>query len=400
MSPGTSGQSLVHAPLGGRYVNGFMKVVLAFAALFVVLVTYRYAFGLASVTNLNDGYPWGLWIALDVVVGTALGCGGYAVAILVYVMNKGHYHPLVRPAVLTSLLGYVMGAVGVMVDLGRVWEMWKVPVFFWRWSSSPQLEVALCIMAYCFVLAIEMSPALFERLEKEGTGKVRSFSAGALKWIEKGLPFILALGLLLPTMHQSSLGTMMLLTGPKLHALWFTSWLPFLFLLSALVMGYGIVVCEASFSSWAFDRPRETKMLARLSKAALGVALFFAVFRVAEIAWSGELGLVLGPKGFWFVLEVLLHLVPVVILASAARRASATWQARAGFLLVAAGTLFRVNTYLIAFQPGDHFSYFPAVPEILVTLGAFAIEIAIYVYAVRRFPILAGQPVAPASPAR
>jgi Ni/Fe-hydrogenase subunit HybB-like protein len=386
MSHGT----LTHAPLGGRYFNGFMKVVVALSALFLALVTYRYAFGLGAVTNLNNGYPWGIWIAFDVVVGTALGCGGYAVAILVYVMNNGRYHPLIRPAVLTSLLGYVMGAVGVMVDLGRVWEMWKVPTFFWRWTSSPQLEVALCIMAYCFVLAIEMSPALFERLEKEGRGGVRKFAAGALGFLEKSLPFVLALGVLLPTMHQSSLGTMMLLVGPKLHALWSTSWLPFLFLLSALVMGYGIVVCEAAFSGWAFDRPRETRMLARLSKAALGIGLFFVLFRVAEVAWAGELGLVLGPKGGWFVLEVLVHLAAVVILASAARRASAVWQTRAGFLMVAGGTLYRVNTYLVAFQPGAHFSYFPAIPEMLITIGAFATEIAIYVYAVRRFPILAG----------
>jgi Ni/Fe-hydrogenase subunit HybB-like protein len=396
MSHGT----LQHAPLGGRYFNGFMKGVIALAALFLALVTWRYANGLGSVTNLNDGYPWGIWIALDVVVGTALGCGGYAVAILVYVMNNGRYHPLVRPAVLTSLLGYVMGAVGVMVDLGRVWEMWKVPTYFWRWTSSPQLEVALCIMAYCFVLAIEMSPALFERLEREGKGKWKSFSTSALRWLEKSLPFVLALGVLLPTMHQSSLGTMMLLVGQKLHPLWFTSWLPFLFLLSALVMGYGIVVCEAAFSSWAFDRPRETRMLARLSKVALGVALFFALFRIGEVAWSGELGLVRGRMGFWFVLEVLLHLAPVVILASAARRASATWQTRAGFLLVAGGTLYRVNTYLIAFQPGEHFSYFPAVPEMLITMGAFALEIAIYVYAVRRFPILAGHTAHAPAPAR
>jgi Ni/Fe-hydrogenase subunit HybB-like protein len=396
MSHGT----LQHAPLGGRYTNAFMKGVLVFVALFLALVTWRYANGLGSVTNLNDGYPWGIWIAFDVVVGTALGCGGYAVAILVYVMNKGRYHPLVRPAVLTSLLGYVMGAVGVMIDLGRVWEMWKVPTFFWRWTSSPQLEVALCIMCYCGVLAIEASPALFERLEKEGKGKWKSFSTSALRWLEKSLPFVLALGVLLPTMHQSSLGTMMLLVGQKLHPLWFTSWLPFLFLVSALVMGYGIVVCEAAFSGWAFDRPRETRMLARLSKVALGVALFFALFRIGEVAWSGELGLVRGRMGFWFVLEILLHLAPVVILATAARRASASWQTRAGFLLVAGGTLYRVNTYLVAFQPGEHFSYFPAVPEMLITMGAFATEIAIYVYAVRRFPILAGHTAHAPAPAR
>ena len=384
--------SLTHEPLGGSYWNKLTRVLVAFAALAAVLVAWRFLFGLGSVANVHDGYPWGIWIALDVVVGTALGCGGYAVALLVYVLNKGKYHPLVRPAVLTSLLGYGMGVLGVIVDLGRPWELWKVPLFFWRWGGSPQLEVALCISAYLIVLLVEASPALFERLAKEQKGSLRSFSEKALHGIEKALPFILALGVLLPSMHQSSLGTMMLLTGPKLHALWFTTWLPFLFLVSSLVMGYGIVVVESTFSAWAFKRKPETEMLARLSKVALGVGAFWALFRVAEVAWSGELGLVAGPKGAWFVLEVALHLAAVVVLASAARRASGMWQARAGMLLVAGGALYRVNSYLIAFQPGGHFSYFPAVPEMAITVGLFSAEVALYIWAVRRFPILAGHP--------
>ena len=191
---------------------------------------WRFFAGLGAVSNLNDGYPWGIWIAFDVVIGTALGCGGYAVALLVYILNKGEYHPLVRPAVLTSLLGYGLAVLAVTVDLGRFWELWKVPVFFWRWSHSPQLEVALCVASTCSCCrsssrrpssrsggraptrACGPSP-------RRASASSRSPSSGS--WRS---------GLLLPTMHQSSLGTMMLLTGPKLHPLWFTPWLPLLFL--------------------------------------------------------------------------------------------------------------------------------------------------------------------------
>ena len=179
--------------------------------------------------------------------GTALGCGGYAVALLVYILNKGEYHPLVRPAVLTSLLGYGLAVLAVTVDLGRFWELWKVPVFFWRWSHSPQLEVALCVAAYVFVLLVELSPAFFEKwrteprhgpavLRREGP-RASSTRTSSGSWRS---------GILLPTMHQSSLGTMMLLPGPKLHPLWFTPWLPFLFLVNCVLMGYGVVVCEAT----------------------------------------------------------------------------------------------------------------------------------------------------------
>jgi Ni/Fe-hydrogenase subunit HybB-like protein len=382
----------VHEPVGGSFWTRGTRILVALVALGAVALAWRFAFGLRAVANVHDGYPWGIWIALDVVVGTALGCGGYAVALLVYVLNRGRYHPLVRPAVLTSLLGYTVGALAVVVDLGRWWELWKVPVYFWRWSGSPQLEVALCIMAYVLVLAIEASPALLEKVERGGDPRRRERAAAWLSRLERLFPFLLALGVLLPTMHQSSLGTMMLLAGPRLHPLWFSSWLPFLFLVSSLVMGYGIVVAEAAFSARAFGRPRETAMLTSLSKVAMAVGGFWALFRLAEVAWSGELGRVAGPKGAWFVAEVALHLAAAVILLSAARRADPVWQTRAALLLVAGGALYRVDSYLVAFQPGAHFSYFPALPEMAITVGLFAAEIALYVWAVRRFPILAGRP--------
>src|SRR5215467_3061618 len=121
--------------------------------------------GLGATTALNDGYPLGLWIAFDVVTGTALACGGYAVAILVYVFNRGRYHALVRPALLTSALGYSLAGFGVFLDIGRWWAIWKVPVYFWHWNfNSTLLEVALCIMTYVVVLWIELSPAFLERV--------------------------------------------------------------------------------------------------------------------------------------------------------------------------------------------------------------------------------------------
>lgn len=382
--------STIHAPVGGTYLTRTTRWLLLLATLGAIAVVWRFANGLAAVSNLNDGYPWGIWIALDVIVGTALGCGGYAVALLVYVMNRGRYHPLVRPAVLTSLLGYGLAVIAVTIDLGRPWGLWKVPTHFWRWTHSPQLEVALCVAAYVFVLMIEMSPALFEKWRDAGTGSLRDWGRKGIRFMEKALPWILALGILLPSMHQSSLGTMMLLPGPRLHALWFTPWLPFLFLVSSLVMGYGIVALEATFSARAFGRPRETAMLTRLAVPAMWVTGFFALFRIGEVALAGELGLVATGKGVAFLLEVLLHVAAVAVLLPAANRARPVWQARGGLLMVLGGAVYRVNTYLVAFQPGDHFRYFPALPELMITVGIFAAEIAIYVWAVRRFPILTG----------
>ena len=384
----------IHTPVAGPVWTRPFRWLLLVAGLGAAVAVWRFLFGIGAVTNLSNGYPWGVWIAFDVVVGTALGCGGYAVALLVYILNKGQYHPLVRPAVLTSLLGYGLAVLAVTVDLGRYWDLWKIPIYFWHWSHSPQLEVALCVMFYNFVLAVELSPALWEKMLQSPNPRRVAFARKALRFVNSNGVWIIALGVLLPTMHQSSLGTMMLLAGPRLHALWFTPWLPFLFLVSCLIMGYGIVVCEAAFAAKAFGRPRETEMLGKLSNVAKWVALFFVAFRLVEVALAGELALVATPLGAVYLAELAMHFAAAVILFSPVRRLDPVWQVRAGILLILAGVGFRINTYLVAFNPGAHYSYFPAVPELLVTIGFVAAELAIYLWAVKTFPILGGRTAA------
>ncbi len=387
-----SSHAHAHAPVGGELWTRPFRILVAIAALGGVMALWRFASGLAAVSNLNDGYPWGLWIAFDVVTGTALGCGGYAVALLVYILNKGQYHPLVRPAILTSLLGYGLAVVAVTIDLGRFWELWKVPVYFWRWSHSPQLEVALCVATYVAVLLVELSPAFFEKWRKSKDAGLRSFAEKGAGLVDKAMLFILALGILLPTMHQSSLGTMMLLPGPKLHPLWFTAWLPFLFLVNCIIMGFGVVVLESHGSASAFGVRRETGMLASLAKVAMGVAWFFVAFRVVDIALHGQLGALASWYGLAVLVELGLLVAGAVILMSDARRRRPRQQVLAALLLVLGGTVYRFNVYLVGFRPGSQWSYFPAVPELLITFGIVALEIALYVAAVRTFPILAGTP--------
>jgi Ni/Fe-hydrogenase subunit HybB-like protein len=325
-----------------------------------------------------------------VVTGTALGCGGYAVALLVYILNKGEYHPLVRPAVLTSLLGYGLAVIAVGIDLGRYWELWKVPVFAWRWTGSPQLEVALCVAAYVLVLFVELSPAAFEKWREAASSSLRTWSERGLRFMDRALIWILALGLLLPTMHQSSLGTMMLLPASKLHALWLTPWLPLLFLVNCIIMGYGAVVLEGHLASRYFGRKAETEMLGRLAKVAYYITLGWVVFRLLDVVVAGELGYLASGLGVVFLAETAVHGAALWMLGSEARRRRAGYQFRAAVLLILAGTFYRVNTYIVAFRPGEQWSYFPAVPELLVTFGIIALEVAIYIYAVRTFPILAG----------
>ncbi|MEN8005900.1 MAG: NrfD/PsrC family molybdoenzyme membrane anchor subunit [Candidatus Krumholzibacteriota bacterium] len=380
-------------PVGGRLMTPTTRVLLFVFMVGAALTVWRFAVGLGPATGLNDGYPWGLWIAFDVVTGTALACGGYAMALLVYIFNKGRYHPLVRPALLTSALGYSVAAVGIIIDVGRPWYIWKIPLKVGSWNlDSALLEVALCVMAYVMVLWIELSPAFLEKWRESGHTGLANFSRGLSKFMDKALIWFIALGLLLPTMHQSSLGSVIMLAGPRLHALWHTPWLPFLYLVSCISMGYAMVVMESTLSSRAFGRQREDRMLASLSGATSFTLFLFVVVRFVDLFLRGR-GPLLISEGYYsvmFWLETVLFLAPAVMLAGSRGTARIGNMFRAAMMIVLAGSLYRFDSYLVAFNPGPGWSYFPSVSETVITLGLVAMEIMVFIMLVRSFPILSG----------
>ena len=377
--------------VGGPVVTRPFRWLSAFVAIAGALILYRLATGLGQITAMNDGYPWGLWIAFDVVTGTALACGGYSVALLVYVLNRGRYHPMIRPAILTSALGYTLAGLGVGLDVGRWWTIWRVPLFFWRWNlNSVLLEVALCIMAYFLVVWIELSPAFLEKAQESRNPRLRAFADRALPIVNKGLLWVIALGILLPTMHQSSLGALMLIAGPRLHPLWNTGWLPLLFLLSCIGMGYAAVVFEAALSSWLFKREPAREMLAGLGRAIIPCTAIYLVLRIGDLAVRGQIGALFAFDLYsvMALVELALALGAGLMLVGDARRRRLGNLFRAAMLLMLAGSVFRFDTYLVAFRPGAHWSYFPSVTEILVTTGLVAGEIMLYIAIVKLFPII------------
>ena len=368
--------------LNTKVVTKPFLVLAALAAVAIILIIYRYIAGLGAITNLSDGYPWGLWITYDVLVGTALGCGGYAMAILVYVFNRWEYHPVVRSAVLTSVFGYSLAGLAIFLDIGRYWNGYKL---FLPWQvnfSSVLVEVALCIAAYVVVLWIELLPAILEGYP----GNAKAIETR--RRLERWLPVIAAVGILLPTMHQSSLGTLMVIAGHKLSPLWQTSLLPLFFLLSAIAMGFAVTVFESTLSSIAFKRPFETPMLSKLARVMAWVVAVYLVLRLADLLFRGAPVFTSGFLSFMFILENLFYLAPVVIMASLSLRSDLRFLFLGSCSLILAGSLYRFNAFLIGFNPGPGWRYFPAVPEILITLGLVAIELMAYLYFVKRFPVL------------
>lgn len=377
-------------PLFTRPVLALMTL----AALALGLVVWRFLVGLGQSTALNDGYPWGLWIAFDVVTGSALACGGYALVLLVYILNRGEYHPLVRPALVTSAFGYTIAGFSVMIDIGRPWLAWKLPLF-WHWNlSSVLLEVALCIMAYTLVLWLELTPAFLERARGSKVSWVQKIGEKWLPFVRKNLVWVAALGVLLPTMHQSGLGTLVLLSGPRLHPLWNTIMLPLLFLISCIAMGFGMVVFESALSARLLGRKPDIDMLAGLGSVMRPVLYLYLWTRLIDLVVRKQMSelFAFDTYSIMSLIELGLFLAPLALLREEWQRRNLRTLFRASMLMLLGGALYRFDVFLLAFQPGPQWSYFPSVTETLVSLGLVAGEVVGYILIIRTFPILAGQP--------
>lgn len=374
------------APRGGSLLNATTLVCGVLIAIMVTFLLVRFAFGLASVTNVNDGYSWGIWVVIDVMVGSALACGGFSVALLVYIFNKGQYHPLVRPALLGSLFGYTLAGTGIFVDLGRWWNFWHI---FWPSYSNPNsvmFEVAVCVTAYIVVMWIEFSPVFLEKL---GMKDVR-------QKLNKLLFFFIALGVLLPMMHQSSLGTMLVVMGSQVNPLWQTPLQPVIYLLTAIVIGYGVVLFESCVASSAYRLKIETHLLDPLAKIMLGVLALYLVVRVADLtvrgAWSGAFEPSWVTLSFW--VENIGFIAPFFLIGTVHARRNPARLFLAGIAIMVGGVLLRLNGFMIGYghHTGSGWTYFPSFGEIMVTTGMFAIEVLGYIIITRRFPVLPREP--------
>jgi Ni/Fe-hydrogenase subunit HybB-like protein len=386
----------VERPVGGPLWTGGMKILVALIAVALVTVAVRMFLGLGSVTALSDAYPWGIWKPLNVVTFTGVAAGAYAVGTLCYVFNKGEYHPFVRSAVLAGAMGYTLAGTSVVVDLGRWWNLWVVmwpPIYQ---LNSVLLEVAICVTLYMAVLWVEVVPAVLEGLSTSRYEVLRGVSAKYLPPLKKALPFIIALAMLLPTMHQSSLGGLYMITPTKLHPLWHTYWLPGLFLISCWTMGAGGVVLMEMMTTWIWPRRTDEKLLAKLMGVVRwGVVLYLAV-RFADLFVSGRLQQALAmPRAgfyfFWFGLEIAANVAVVALFATERQRRNPGVLFGGACLLVFAGALYRFDTYLTGYMPTKAGAvYFPSIWEITNSIGWAAIGVAVYVVVAKRFPILAG----------
>jgi Ni/Fe-hydrogenase subunit HybB-like protein len=360
-----------------KWKFGFWRVVLAVILVSGVAATVvRFTKGLGGATHLSDAFPWGLWVGFDVLCGVGLAAGGFTVTAAVHIFHIDRFKPIVRPAVLTAFLGYLLVIVGLAFDLGKPWNIWH-PIVMWN-HHSVMFEVAWCVTLYTAVLALEFSPMLFERLRwKRAVRTIRLFT----------IPLVVA-GVLLSTLHQSSLGSLFLIVPSKLHPLWYTPWLPVLFFVSSVVVGCAMVMFESFMSRRAFGRELEFPILVDLGRVALVGLIVYAELRFLDLYSRGALVHLMEPTEttFLFLLEILLLVaLPVTLLAIPKVRMQPRGLFVACTSTVLGFILNRLNVSITGMQGAG--SYFPHWMEIAVSLSIVGVGFAIFGLAARYLPI-------------
>jgi Ni/Fe-hydrogenase subunit HybB-like protein len=363
-----------------RVVLGIILMAGAYAAIL------RFSRGLGATTNLSDSFPWGLWVGFDVLCGVMMAAGGFTLTATVYIFNLKEFKPIVRPTVLTAFLGYVLVVVALLFDLGRGYRIWH-PLVMWN-PRSVMFEVAWCVTLYTTVLALEFAPIVFERLR---LAKLLSIQRTI------SIPLVIA-GVLLSTLHQSSLGSLYLIVPSKLHPLWYSPLLPLFFFLSSICVGLAMTIFESSVSARVFGKQLELSLLVKLGRTLLVVLAVYAALRFQDLHDRDVLHLLkhAGYETALFYLEVILGLLlPIALLAIPKVRESAQGLYVSAVLVVLGFITNRLNVSITGMETSAGLHYLPRWTEIAITASIVAAAFAVFGLAVKYLPIFP-----PARPSR
>jgi len=363
--------------------------LLAFMGIAFVIAMVRYASGIGAISNLGNSYPWGFWISFDLFTGVAISSGGFLIAATVYILELKQFKPLLRPSILTAFLGYIMVVVALLVDLGHPERIWYMLIHMN--GTSVLLEIGICVMTYLTVLAIEFAPVLFEGLKWQKAAQTIH------RYI---MPFVI-LGVVLSTLHQSSLGSLLLIQPAKLYPLWWTPILPVLFFTSAITIGLGMVILESSLSARYFKRGLETSLLEKLARVIPIVLAIYLVIKFSQLTISGDLKYLFtsGLMSVLFWAEILIGAVIPIVLFSIKRIRQSDTGLLAGAIILLLGMIlnrfdvswFAVKhpdplTYIPTFM-ANNVHYIPSLPEVLVSVGIFSAGILAFGLAVKYLPV-------------
>ncbi|MGE5110179.1 MAG: NrfD/PsrC family molybdoenzyme membrane anchor subunit [Acidobacteriaceae bacterium] len=354
------------------------------------LVTYRELAGLGPVSGMNDAYAWGIWKTFNVMTLTGLGSGAFSVGMTAYLFGRWRLHSVMRTACLTSLLAYISGMTLLAVDVGRPWNMYLV-LMPWKWNyHSPLLEVAVCMPLYAmFPLFLENIPPVLEWLH-EARPSARPIVEKATAIMAKFYPLVVGLAYILPAMHQSSLGALMLLAGDRVHPLWQTPFLPLLYVWAAAFMGFSCVAGTLLFCTLMWKRPMDLDVLREMGRITCYIIIAWLVFRFSDILFSGKLGLTFqfNQYAVLFWIEMVILTLAAITLWDSAKLKNARMMFHAHLIAAIGGMMYRFDPTTLAFNPKSGAIYFPTAMEILVALGFVSFAIAVFMIAAKKLAII------------
>jgi Ni/Fe-hydrogenase subunit HybB-like protein len=357
-----------------------------------LIVTFiRFTGGLGAVTNLSDYNPWGLWIGFDLLVGVALAAGGFVTSAAVYIFGMKKYHSAVRPAILTGFLGYMLVVIALNYDVGRPWRL-PYPFIIQQGTTSLLFEVAACVALYLSVLFIEFSPAAMEWL---GLRRARNL-------VVKLTLLLTIFGVILSTLHQSSLGALFLIAPAKLHPLWYSPYLPVFFFVSSIIAGLSMVIFESTLSHRYFVDKMDAAHLKEKDDIALGfgkaaslVLAGYFITKVIGISEGNNWHLLATGYGLWFLVELLGFVaLPCFLYAVGVRDKNLKLIKWTAAWTVVGIIVNRFNICLVAFNwhlPSSE-RYFPHWMEIAISVFLVTLGIIAYRFIVTRMPILYAHP--------
>ena len=366
--------------------NLLLMVVLGLGTGVILL---RFAYGLGVVTNLSNQFPWGIWIGFDVMSGVALAAGAFVIAAAAHIFGIKRFEPLVRPAILTGLLGYLLVVGGLMVDLGRPYNVWR-PLFYWQ-HHSVMWEVGLCVASYTAVLFIEFLPVILEKVNGYESVARRLPTVSFYQLLKRISIAFVILGVVLSTLHQSSLGSLWVLVPTKLSPLWYSIYLPVFFWLSAVAVGLAMTIVESTLSSKAFKRGLELDLLADLAKAAAVVLGVYLVARGVDLMVRGAWPLLFEPTlqaGSYWVEIGLGVIIPIVLFAIKPLRTRPSVLLGGALLVVIFGVILnRLNVSWLGLLPYSGNIYIPSWMEVAVSLALVSLGVIAFGLIAKYLPV-------------
>ncbi len=362
------------------------SVLLALFGAAMSVAIYRLFVGLGPVTNLSDTAPWGLWKAFDVIVVVPLGASGFTMAFVRYILKADQYEHIMRRSVIWAALMYLSMGLRLMFDLGRPWRL-PYPIIFWGNIHSPLFEVAWCVFLYLIVLFLENLPRVTERIGAQWAQRLEH-------GVHRFAPAFVLVGVLLSTMHQSSLGTLYMIVGKRIDPLWYHPWLNYIYLLTAIATGLSVVILIEHVSNKVYGTPFQMRLLAPLGAAA---AIFLAIalaWRIGSLWTEGSLGLIFQARSatFWWWTEMLTgYVLPLLLLARG------PWRQTRGTLVTAAGAIvtgmviMRLNVVFTAMNEAMGANYFPSLMEWIFTIGMTAGTLFFFAWFAEKLPGILGR---------